>query len=365
MKRKLISLILCITMVSGLFLFVGCGNRNGYNLNNLQKDYLQVANNLECVDINRRGEIDLFFNTQSQIENIQPYAKLNSYYTVLFNNAMSFTYEYIDECADNSIKASTSVKNSLRNSITRMNESLRKVNTSLIGLNGIVWSVINTEGIAEVSKSPVCLSRLENVFYNYEELIVSAVNLSQNLANLYYNYALSSSNSDISKLTLAEFDVERAVLTVQTRTKHQIVNLTESYLNTYVLGAGLAEYYTTPIGTTFYMVEANFSSYTASVDEIYVAPGKVTAAISRIQSVTSEKNDFYNASIELFNVQCLLINDFAPYQTAVGQVKYVTIKNDLNATAHQKLCAEIIENHNQLISEYQNILTRLVDMIVK
>ena len=103
MKRKILSLILVLMLIPFASLFVACGN-NGYNLSNLKKDFLAIANANENVVATEEKHLVFDYSGHARLNGViqsnYPYTIILDY-NEIYNNLMAFTFDYIGVCSNN------------------------------------------------------------------------------------------------------------------------------------------------------------------------------------------------------------------------------------------------------------------------
>ena len=124
MKFKFLSLVLVLLLLPGAMVISACGKGDGYNLANLSTDFYSIAATENDNIVKRNNKI--VFNYSHHVYNSKAFVTeaINSIpvyqnlvkYNNLFENQMSFSYEYIDECS-NDIEIDESLANNLENSL--------------------------------------------------------------------------------------------------------------------------------------------------------------------------------------------------------------------------------------------------------
>lgn len=364
MKRKLLSLILCLVMLSSIPLFSACKTEATTDLTPLKTEYMAIDDDLSCVSINQKGVLELSFEYKDDVETFAPYTKLDEYYNPLLNYSMAFSYEYLSDCYKNNLKLDNSTIKELKEDLENLKTSLISINNSLQSLNDIIATITATShNIVTAANSSVSISKLKDVFNEYESLLVSAVNFNNGLSNLYFNNIMRNPNPNFSNQTLSEFDATIAALLVNTRAKYQTSNITHVYITKYVLGGNLSYYYTTKVEERYPDCEQHFEAYMDDVASLYITSSAATGAGYNMESDQNLKQTFYNKAVELYNIQSVLINDFELFYNAIENVAYIETVNNANATDLDKHFIKLIDNHSNLMNEYTNIIASLIEIM--
>lgn len=367
MKKKVLSLILCLFLIPGALIFTACGDDNDYSLANLSTDFYSIANNYENLNLTIDNEFEfdysnfVYQNEQyftNAINTTVPYMYLGTYYNPLFSNSMSFVYNYIDICSTDSINAPQNLKNELKQNLDNFDAALRTVNADINMVAERLRFNINSN--VEITNES-CLTRLKNLFDSYDILFSSVYDLTDTLAEIYFDYALNDANPNYYSQSLDDFDALRVTSNLNAKIKLQISNLTEIYTELYVCGGELSTAYTTQVDGEFATLEGNYSTYMAKIANI----DKVfdPSIASTINASTTLKQNFYNLAVELYNLQSALYNDLDIYNQASDDIVYTIIINDVNATTYELMCVEIIDNHKILLENYNDVLVEILSAL--
>lgn len=363
-KRFVLSVILCLILVPGLFIFTACDDEEVYSLASLYTDYLNIVNKHEYLSTNQDNEI-VFNYSEITYQNVQhfsnaltskPYNNLTSFYNPLLNNSLSFFYSYVENCSTDAINVPDVQKNALKSALDEFDSALTATYNRSINMADLLRT-------SDDIYSNVHMIRLSNLFESYENLYAQAFNLSHELSNIYFNYALTDANPNYSELSLNQFDASRVVVNLRSRIKNQIANLTQSYVEQNVRGLRLYLSFTTSEDDVYPDIPTSFSSYLLDTQSIDLEFSSNLGQI--INSNTTTKENFYNASIELYNIQESLNNLLNAYRLACNEIIYTNIIVDNNATDYQKTCAKIILDYSSLIDQntiaLQNALAILME----
>ncbi len=364
-KRRFLSLILCLLLIPGAMLFTACGEDDGYRLSNLSTDFYNIANSYENVNLTSDDRIEfdysiyVYENEQyftNAVNSTIPYNNLNNFYNRLFDNSLSFVYEYIDRCSTDELDVERDKRNMLQYRLQEFNESLRNVSNNVTLVAEIMRFNINDSILDRT-----CMNRLKNLFDSYADLYQTAYNLTRVLSDIYFNYALTDSNFDFSSVELDQFDATRVTNNLNSKIEMQISNLTQSYIELHVKGGDLSTRLTTD-NNGFGSVDSSFNEYLSQVSQIDI---DFNSTIGESINFSANKQAFHEASIKLYNLQTLLNNEYEMYNQACNDIIYIRIRNDFNATTYELICADIIDNHYYLIEQYNDTLVELLDIIME
>ena len=331
-------------------LFVACKDK-GYNLNNLQNDFNTIE--IENENVKKDGNKLVFdWSNYADLETVvstkYPYTTIKEY-NEIYENIMDFAFEFIDECSNNSVE-DKNVKNSVLSSLEDLKKSISRVDTKI---NMLAEVVNDTNDV----NSKICLSRLNNLFIDYEELFASAINFNNKLGDLYFNHILINSNSNIASMDSANFDANIVINNFNARLKFQKVNLTACFIEMYFNGADLASkfaYAEDILDLSMYNYQENIDAISVDFDE-QIAYEKATNS--------ANEQSFYDLAVQAYNAQSALNNDINMFAEACNKIEYAGI--DLSeASAEEKLCVEIIESRNEIVAIYNKILADIIAITI-
>lgn len=364
MKKILTSLILCATLICGVFVFSACDK--DYNLGNLKNDYLKLADGYKEISMSTKCEIQFDYskivitstNMAEIMEQNPKYANINSVYNKLVSNSLYFTTEIIEVCSNNDINVKNKFKNQLHSDIQEVDNKLAVVNENLIGL---AEKLSVAYPLGKVSNDDACMARLEDMFDAYEKLIEASLKLSKDLSTLYFNYILEEDNPSYYGKSLDDIDSSVAIASIKNNVCYQVVNLTQNYYNNYVKGSGLSK--TIAQGNEdFSLANSSFKDYVDNVHRIVVMDIRTSAGVA-IDASTTLKQNFYKTLVKLHNLQAIMKNDSEKYSVASEAISYVKSKNNVNATNDEKMYVELIENYTYIVNEYNETLVELLTII--
>lgn len=351
MKRKFLSLILVFLLMPCAFLFSACKDK-GYNINNLQKDFYQVAANNENI---KQVDSALVFDytnhakLNSVIEYNYPYTQLKEYNQV-HNNLMEFTFDYIGKCSNNSAVKNVGLKNQLRKELDDLKKSYAEVN---LLVNNMAEIVNLTNDIMDETTTSTYLDLL----YAYEDLFACASKFNNTLANVYFNYVLPNGNPNIYKIGSENFDANVVVNKFDARLKYQKSNLSQCFVEMYVNGRELAQDIVE--GEEYFdLDEYDYADNIEAIDSFF----DEIVAVEKANS-SSNKQKYYQLSVQAYNIQEALKNDNSKFVNACNKISYATFDWQ-NSTAEEQMCYEIIEQRFELVSAYNDVLSNMLNMTV-
>lgn len=331
-------------------LFSACGN-DGYNLNNLQNDFntIQTENeNIKYSDGKFVFDYSKHANLNAVVEYTYPYTQLKEYNKV-YENLMAFTFDYIDECSNNSSIDNAKTKDSIKKDLDALKKAIHDVDNYV----NMLAEIINVSYNDDIFTN-ACLSRYENLLVSYSELFKCTTNFNNSLADLYFNHVLVDGNPNVFEMGSSNFDVNKVVNIFDARLKYQMSNLSQCFVEMYIDGnladqmANAEEYF----DLTQYNYEDNIEAISLSFDE-QVASEKANNA--------SNKQRFYELSVQAYNIQAALKNDDSKFIHACNKIAYASI-NLSEASAEEKMCVEIIDYRYELVSTYNEVLAEMLNI---
>ncbi len=351
MKRKILSLILVLMLLPLASLFSACGKNDGYNLNALDEDYREIAEENNNIILNADGSFSFDYQDKDLkriINETAPYNQLLKYNDVLYN-LMAFANEYIDECANNSGTSNVQIKNQVQEDLKELKHSINDVNENI----NMLAEMIVKESDANAG---ACLSRFETVLYTYESVFQNAISFSTSLSDLYFNYILNEGNPNVYSNGFENFDSAVVVNKLRSRVYFQKSNLSQCFVEMYIY-ENLAHEVAFSL-TTF---DLNKYSYLANVNLINKSFEEATAI--QVANNPANKEKFYDLAVRAQNLQATLRNDQSKFVKACNDIEYSYVKDSADATAHQLMCAQIIEANNSLVSTYNSVLAEMLTIV--
>ena len=183
---------------------------------------------------------------------------------------------------------------------------------------------------------------------------------------MYFSKGLTTAIVDYSLVSLDDFNASQAAINLKSMADYQTLNLTRAYYNSYVKGNALTTVFTTKKDGAFPKPDANYNNYVASVNAVSLDATFTNALPQKMQVIENDaslKEQFYNQSIAMSNIQMIMDNDLSVYQLALNEVTYLDKKADPNATDYEKFCVQMIENHNYIVQQYNSVLENLINII--
>lgn len=371
MKKFLVGVLTCLTALMGAVCFSACSKNKNYDLSKLKTEYSTITN--DCVSTSMSGGIIVIDYSvykkdgesylQNVINTVSPYTRLNDFYNPLFQNSMSFAYKYIDACSSKNIKVDETTKQSLDNNLNSLKAAIKNVDDH-------VGNLAKKVAFADSSSytSVICSVEYSTLFDSYDELLSSALKFNFDLANIYFNYGVTSAVEDYSQQTLSTFDAGKAVINLKSQTDYQIINLTRAYYSTYVKGNALTKVFTTKNAEdVFPEPDSNFSTYlTTNVASVSVGDDFVSNLATKTEIINGNeelKKSFYEKRVAMSNVQRIMQNDFKIYEQALNDIVYLDKKQNPNATDYEQFCVKMIESHNYIVGKYNDILVDIINTI--
>lgn len=353
MKRKILSFSLILLFIPAIFLFSACGDKS-YKLANLKTDFYSIANSCQTIKLeDNKFDFDYLqytYNDETVLANLltsEPYAHINSYNAV-FNGVMGFTYDYIGICSSDNIEVPKEFRDELKVELDNLQNSLKLVDNNTKSLVELLKA--NSEDV----HNTVCLNSLGVLFGSYDSMLVDAVNFSDKFSQLYFDYALSQSNTDYSKMPFNEFDAGMVVGNIKARTKWQESNIYQLFVEIEIDGKNLPK--------ELINKDNNYGSFDLTSIQTQVAQISISSSFNvnaATSSANNHKTNFYYKSIELFNIQSVLKDEFSMFMGSSNAISYNKVKAQTSRTAEEEMNLNQINTHAQLLKEYNKILSAL------
>ena len=364
MKKRFLSLLLVLFLLPSIFLFGGCGEE-GYKLTNLEADYKKMVSN--CDNITMQDNKIVFDYTNHKLGNqeylveainVAPYNQINNY-NALFDNLMGFVYEYVDVCSNKNIDASNEIKNNLKQDLDNLSIAINDVDAYINQWAELIQFHYNDDITNEQ-----CVARFKTLLASYNNLYQSAINFSNAVADLYYNYALNDSNPRIDNIELDKFDASVIISKLQGRVKYQVSNLSQVFVEKYIDGQDLETVITTKDEEYGFVgvLDLNISAYldkVNSIERVFGAGFDAETAVT-IANGASKKQDFYDYAIQAYNMQNILDNDNSMFISACNKVAYGKANLEFDDQAKYK---EIIDDYNAVVNNYNSVLVSMIDLL--
>lgn len=354
MKNKILSLILVLMLIPFASLFSACGKDKGYDLNLLDDEFYQIAQSNNNIELNG-GKLVFNYSSHGNLNNIinnsEIYKNINAY-NYIFDNLMSFAFEFVDECSNNSATDNVQIKNQVKTELDNFKQKMEDLN---VCVNSFA-EIINVSQGVDV-EAAVCLMRFENLLETYERMFNSAINFNNSLTNLYFNHILKDGNPNVYAIDIANFDANIVVSKINSRIQYQKSLLSQCYIEMYVDG-DLAE----RVADGNESVLLSYNGYYTNVENLKRTFTEEKAADAANNE--NNKKDFYDLAIKAQNVQATLNNDRDKFVSACNTIEYLKVNISISKTPHELMCIEIINSNNSLIIAYNDILIQMLNIIV-
>ena len=365
MKRKILNLIIALVILCGGFAFSACGDGHvGYQLVNLATDYRTYVGSIQNIKLgDTKNSNTITFNYDSYVSNgssylsnkindtsaNNPYAYINSYYNVIFDNSLTFVYNYIDICSNSTIQAPSSLRNETKASLDQFYNALKRT-------SGNVEAV--ADQIRQDKSLDIRLEGLNNLFDSYTDLYKSAFKLSNNLTDIYYNYAINDSNPNYSTVALDNYDSSKTLVLLKSRVRQHISEMTEKYFDMYINGSSISSAFVYSSSAVAGIL-SNFNKYSSVLFNVQDDIDNLSQDLNASQ----EKKNFLDLAISMHNYQTILDNSAAIYKQAANDIVYLKIKNNTDATQYEQYCVTIIENHAFVLENLNTIYKGMIDIL--
>ncbi len=356
MRRKIFCLILALMLLPSMFIFEACKKKETYNLDNMYTDYAKIFDQYDNIELSSTDQIQFVYDDtlQSAINDTAPYTKIREFYYPLLKNSTTFVTDYIKNLSRDKFTKDNDIKLELKSDLEALDLALSKINTSIESVEfGVKQAAPGHLSIVD----PIFLHRLEGLFYNYEELYEAYLNLHDDLATLYYNYAYSTPNPNYYEQGVSNFDVAGLLINLKSRQSYHIVNLTRIYIEMNVDGANLSNKFIDTRSGSFAQRPENFTSYQEEINNVSMV--YETAKAETINENADKKNELFELAVKYYNVQSLLDADYKKYRTAIDEIRYGALLGQDGNTAKEEICLDLVRSYNQLLGEYSTALINI------
>ena len=209
----------------------------------------------------------------------------------------------------------------------------------------------------DVSTEHNCLTRYKVVLDQYDDLFLSATNLSNTLSKIYFECALTEANPDVSKVSLSDYDARITISKLDARLKYEITNLTQCYIEINIAGEGLSEQLVNA-STGYGSLNLNIDDYLNKVARLTL-PADYNWSVA-IEIANNKKASFYDEAIKLYNIQEVFDDNVDRFITACNDIDYREVIVDSDASDYELLCVDNINSHYYLVNQYYNTLNALL-----
>ena len=350
MQKKILSLMLVLVLLPVALLFCACGKSTKNNLSALDDEFYAIMDsNTNFVD-NGNG-MEITFDNHTNLKNAvnasnNQYKYLNDYNNI-FASLICFSSEYIDECAGHSAGVEKSTKEKVFNELNALKLEIGAVNSAIETLAGMID--VNSSNVTDST----CLVAYENLLLTYEGMFEKAMIFNSTLVDIYYNRVLSNGNPNVANISLNDFDVDVVLSKLNGRIFYQRANLTQSYIKMYLEGGDFAHNIAYGLST----LDINKFNYSLNVKAINYALNMNQAATK----ANNNKQSFYDFAVKAYNLQEILSADAGKFIYACNTI----CLNDINAnsSALEQMCASIIEENYNTITQYNSALKGMIDIV--
>lgn len=350
MKKRILSLILILVLLPIASIFSACGKEKNVDLSSLDDEFNSILTenqNMKEVD----GTFIFDYSKYEKIESIKtqkPYNQIDVF-NFVFSNIMDFSFNHVKVCAVNGLDISKSKKEEIENSLKDLKNSIANTNRSIN-----IFAETVTVAPSDQITSEACLLKFEILLNAYNDVFEDSIYFNNLLSDLYFNNILNNGNPDINSMSVEEFDANLVLSNFQSRLRYQISNLSGLYAKKYID--------TTLIKNIVYKnatLNLNEFNYQNDIELIKVKINVDTAK----QKIDAQKEIFYKLAVQAQNFQTILENDRNKFIVACKSIDYKTVKDDVTASAFDKMCVEIIDGNHDLVISYNNVLSQMIQIL--
>jgi len=121
----------------------------------------------------------------------------------------------------------------------------------------------------------------------------------------------------------------------------------------------------TKVGDAFGSFNLNKYNYIDKVNaiDVEIDENTVLGKIRENGVLKDSYSEFYDLSIQAYNLQTILMNDNEKFLSASNAIDYLTAKANTDATAYDNMCVRVIEDYDYAISSYNTVLVDMIALI--
>jgi len=357
MKKFICTILIFLMLPITCLALAGCNNSNN-NIKNFYtayKDITKSTSNLALVETNDTYDLDL---TSYKID--VDYTKNEKLSILVNDNSTSYYYlkHFYQQLLDDSLAPLYFFGENISNSkkVTKKQTDLlfKKLSTLKKDYEDIDYYVsVLTTSLNATNDSNVNLAYLKKLFSKYEQIIVSAGNLSAAVCDVYFGSVLTNSNINYSTKSYKQLtDADLGTISINTRARlyYYKAMYANIYNQMYVRNGDLAEQ----------LSSGNFSlsnyapySYVSNIKSI---------ANKSTQAWQSSKQQIYNNAVSLYHLQKNIDTAYNHFVNATEKVSYLKLSehSTVNELNYGKIIYEFAEG--MAIDSYE-ILNNLVNLL--
>ena len=309
MKKRFLSLILCLCLVCGSFVLSACKKDTGYNLDNLSADYFAIADACTTIEYNKTAK-RLEFNYSSDaykegdvaylnevLNNVNPYTNLANY-NQIFYNATSFVNNNIKSCSNNELNLPRATKDELVNKLTNFKNAVISIDLQTQYFSRGIHLEYVTNKFRYTGEE--CLNTFKSLLDSYNNAFRCAYELNLTLSNIYYNNVNSLSNPNYSNYTLESFNSADVLVYLDSRIENNMAYLSYNYYVNNLEGGKISSALITKTevgdSETFGSMGAEFTNYQEKIKNIN-KDIDVNGFAQTINADSTTKQNFLNCAI--------------------------------------------------------------------
>jgi len=348
----LISLMLPITSI----LLIGCDNNN--EIKNFYKKYTRIADsatNLTLVeatdtyDLNINSyKIDIDYTQSSKLSSLventsSEYYYLKYFYQQLLDDSLSPLY-FFGDAISKSNKVGKSKTNNLFNKLSALKQEYEDIDYYL----GILITSLDA-----TDDKMTNLLYLKRVYSQYEQAIMAASKLSAVVCDVYFNNVLSNSNVNYSEISYNDLtDADLGTITINTRARMYYYKsiYANIYTQLYVRNSDLSEDLVSNPA-----ILPNYTPYS------YIK-GITSIENKNIDNLRMNKQEIYNNSISLYNIQKNIDFAYKNFITATNKVAYLSVNenSNINDINYSKIISQFVDG---IAYDSYEILNNLIQLL--
>ncbi len=352
MKKLFFSLILTFVLLGTSLTFSAC-KKDTFKLSEMNNKYETAIASYENVKITDKGLTFVYSEKFThEINNNLPYSNIKDFYTPMFDYATSFINGFIKKCSNDEIKTTKKLRKNIETALNNFTLAIGEVDSNI----STVTELINIE-----PASTSAYLKLQGLFAAYENLYKSTFELSNHLQEIYFDFA-ADFNTNPATTNLDQFDTKKHVVLLNAKIASAKVELTEVFIEKYIRDFDYATKLTKKTMDTFNSVPTEFATFNEKIKSIDKNIDSFVA-LQIIEENVSKKQDFYNFSIETYNIELSILDHKPMFDDAKNSIVYKNEKDNINITNINKMKLESIDRYELLAIEYVDSLAKIVKLL--
>ena len=318
-------------------IFSACNSNN--EIKNFYVKYKNITNStnnlhlveaIDTYDLNTNSyKIDIDYSKSAILSSLvedsdSEYYYLKYFYQQLLDDSLSPLYFFGDAIAH-----SSKINDNDADKMFKLLSNLKQEYLDIDYRLGVLITSLDV-----INDNTINLANLNNLYYQYEQAILSASKLSAVVCDVYFNDVLSNSNINYSSKSYNQLtDADLGTITVNTRARLYYYKsiYANIYTQLYIRNSNLSE---NLINNTALPPTYAPYSYVASIKSI---------ENQSIHSLRANKQDIHTFAVSLYHIQKNIDKAYKAFITATNNVAYLDL--DASSTVNEL-------NYGKIISQF-------------